>query len=67
MMVSAFEILIMMTMMIFHDSDDDDCDADDDDDGDADNAGVDLLRGVGREGEVVRRDDGGAARAHQQA
>ena len=59
MMVSAFEILIMMTTMIFHDSDDDDCDADD--------AGVDLLRGVGREGEVVCRDDGRTARAHQQA
>ena len=46
--------------MMIHDSDDDDDDVDDD-------AGVDLLWGVCGEGEVVRRDDGGAARAHQQA
>ena len=40
--------------------------SDDDDDG-GDDDGVDLLRGVGREGEIVRRDDGRTARAHQQA
>ena len=44
----------------------DDGDADADDDG-ADDAGVDLLWGVCGEGEVVCRDDGRAARAHQQA
>ena len=44
-----------------NDDNDDFYDSNDDD------AGVDLLRGVGGEGEVVRGDDGRAARAHQQA